>query len=479
VNRIIPLTLATALFMENMDSTVIATSLPAIAEDIGTTPVALKLAFTAYFVALAIFIPVSAWVSDRFGAKNVFRAAIIVFILGSVACALSGSLPEFVMARFLKGIGGAMMAPLARLILVRTTEKPDLVNAMAWLTIPALVAPTIGPPIGGFLTTFLSWHWIFLINVPIGLIGIALVTRFLPEIEGQETRPLDWFGFILTGIAFSGVVFGLSLLSMPLLPVWVAIVSTVVGFAAGAAYVLYARRVAFPLLDLRVFANAPFRTTVIGTTLFLIGVGAVPFLLPLMLQLAFGYSPFESGLIVFVSAFGALLMKFVAKPLFSAVGFRTALLWSTVLSAILIMVTGTFVPETPIVVMMTVIFASGLVRSVYFTGQNALAFAELDTHATGPAAAIHAVMRPIATALGVAVAGIVLEASAHLRGDALALPDFHFSFLVVGGISLIAVLPFITLRRDAGTEVSGHMTRAQREALVERSRTVEARSPRF
>ena len=350
---------------------------------------------------------------------------------------------------------------------------------MAWLTIPALVAPTIGPPIGGFLTTFFSWHWIFLINVPFGLIGIGLITRYLPEIEGLGARPLDGRGFVLTGIAFSGVVFGLSLLSLPLLPVWVAAASIALGCLAGAAYVIHARRAAFPLLDLRVFANAPFRATIVGTSLFLIGVGAVPFLLPLLLQVAFGYTPFESGLIIFVTAFGALISKFFAKPLFSAVGFRTALLWTTVLSAILIMAKGTFVPETPVAVIMTIIFVAGLIRSAYFTGQNALAFSELDEAAAGPAAAIHAVMRPIATALGVAVAGMVLEGSAYLRGDALALPDFQIAFFVVGGISLLSVLPFIALPRDAGTEVSGHVSRAQREALVEQSRAVEGRSPRF
>ena len=183
MSRLIPLILAVALFMENMDATVIATSLPAIAADIGTTPVALKLAFTAYFVALAIFIPISAWLADKFGAKTVFRAAILVFIAGSIACAFSGSLAEFVMARFLKGMGGAMMSPLARLILLRTTERKDLVNAMAWLTIPALIGPTLGPPIGGFLTKFLSWHWIFIINVPIGLLGVVLITKYLPEVE--------------------------------------------------------------------------------------------------------------------------------------------------------------------------------------------------------------------------------------------------------------------------------------------------------
>ena len=186
VNRTLPLILAVALFMENMDSTVIATSLPAIAADIGTSPIALKLALTAYLVALAVFIPISGWMADRFGAKNVFRAAIAVFVVGSIACAVSGSLAEFVVSRFLQGMGGAMMTPVGRLVLVRATPKSELVAAMAWLTIPALVGPLVGPPVGGFITTYFTWHWIFLINVPIGVVGMWLATRFLPEDAGQR-----------------------------------------------------------------------------------------------------------------------------------------------------------------------------------------------------------------------------------------------------------------------------------------------------
>lgn len=449
-----------------MDATVIATSLPAIAADIGTTPVALKLAFTAYFVALAIFIPISAWLADKFGAKNVFRAAILVFILGSIACAFAGSLHEFVFARFLKGMGGAMMTPLARLILLRTTPRTELVNAMAWLTIPALIGPTLGPPIGGFLTTFLSWHWIFLINVPIGLAGIALITKYLPDVESAPLRPMDFPGFFLSAIAFSGIVFGLSLLSMPVLPLWVAVASTVAGLVAAAIYIPYSLRVEHPLLDPRLFLQPTYRAAVLGTAIFLIAAGATPFLLPLMLQVGFGYSPFETGMITFVASLGALSMKFVARPIYERVGFRTALLAACVLSSVGMAVKGTFVAQTPIIVMMLVIFLVGLVRSMYFTGQNALAFAEIEGDQAGPATAIHSVVRPIATALAVAMAGAILEGSAHLRGEPLGVLDFHIAFWVIGAVSALAVIPYLRMKKDAGSDVSGHRTAAQR-ALIE------------
>lgn len=467
--------------MENMDATVISTSLPAIAADIGTTPVALKLAFTAYFVALAIFIPISAWLADTFGAKNVFRAAIVVFMLGSVACAISGSLTEFVFARFLKGMGGAMMTPLARLILLRTTERKDLINAMAWLTIPALVGPMLGPPVGGFLTTFLSWHWIFLINIPIGLLGVVLISKYLPTVESAGQRPMDFPGFLLTAIAFSGITFGLSLLSMPILPLWIAAASTLAGLIALALYVPYALRVANPLLDLRLFLHPSFRAVVVGTSFMLIGAGAIPFLLPLMLQVGFGYSPFESGMITFVGALGSLLLKFYAKPVYRRVGFRTALMAAAGLSSLSLVAKGTFVAQTPVVVMMLVIFLSGLVRSTYFTGQNALAFVDIDGDEAGPATAIHSVTRPIATALAVAFAGAMLELSSHWRGEALAVEDFRIAFFAVAAVSALAVIPYWRLHKEAGSEVSGHMTAAQREAALEKTSAegYEGRSPRF
>ena len=232
MNRTTPLILAVALFMENMDSTVIATSLPAIASSIGTSPIALKLALTAYLVSLAVFIPISGWMADRFGAKKIFRIAIGVFILGSIGCAAAPSLGFIVGARILQGVGGAMMTPVARLLLVRSTPKSELVSALSWLTIPALVGPLMGPPVGGFITTFFGWHWIFLINVPIGILGIWLSGRFLADVPPREGSAVDGAGFVLSALAASGIVFGLSVVSLPALPVAVGVAATAIGIAA-------------------------------------------------------------------------------------------------------------------------------------------------------------------------------------------------------------------------------------------------------
>src|SRR6266853_319346 len=231
--HIVPLIVAVALFMENMDSTVIATSLPAIAADIGTSPLTLKLAVTSYLLSLAVFIPVSGWTADRFGARTVFRGAIAVFMLGSIGCALSGSLSEFVVARIVEGMGGAMMTPVARLILVRSVDRRELINAMVWVTLPALIGPLIGPALGGFITTYISWHWIFLINIPIGLTGIVLATIFIEDVRSETPDPFDPIGWVLAGIGIGGLVFGGSMLGLNFLPTGVVVGLIVLGGAMG------------------------------------------------------------------------------------------------------------------------------------------------------------------------------------------------------------------------------------------------------
>jgi EmrB/QacA subfamily drug resistance transporter len=454
---ITPLILAVALFMEQMDSTVIATSLPAIAADLGTSPVALKLAVTSYLVSLAIFIPISGWMSDRFGAKNVFRAAIVVFALGSVACAFAGSIHAFVLARFLQGVGGSMMTPVGRLLLVRSTPRNELVSAMAWLTIPALIGPIMGPPLGGFLTTYLSWHWIFWINVPISLIGLALVTRYLNVGAPRPPRPVDIPGFFLSAIAFAGLVFGMSVVSFPTLPVTVGYATIAVGLVSGLLYLRHARRARHPLLDPAMFRRYPlFRSGILGGSLFRVGIGAIPFLLPLMLQVGFGLTPFQSGLLTFVAAVGALASKFIAARVFATFGFRNALGTTALVGSAMTAVYGTFAPATPAVAIMALLLLGGVLRSVTFTGINAMVFSDVDDADSAQATAINSVFQQISLATGVAVAGAVLDLSGRASGAGLSLADFHVAFYVVATISALSTLVFFALPQDAGAAVSGY-----------------------
>nr|WP_092424363.1 MFS transporter [Devosia crocina] len=454
--RVTPLILAVALFMEQMDSTVIATSLPAIAADIGTDPIALKLALTAYFVALAIFIPLSGWMADRFGAKTIFRLAILVFMLGSLACSFAFSLESFVLSRFFQGIGSSMMTPVGRLLLVRSTPRTELVSAMAWLTVPALVAPVTGPLIGGFLTTYLSWHWIFWINIPIGVAGIILAGIFLDVPDQRTPRPVDLPGFLIAAVAFSGTVFGLSVISLPALPILYGYMTIAVGVTAGILYLLHARHTPHPLLDPRLFRHKLFRSSVTGGSLFRIGVGAMPFLLPLMLQLGFGLNPFQSGAITFVSAIGAIMSKFLAERIFARFGFPRVLGFAAIFGGVLIAAQGFFTTETPVPVMMAVLLAGGVLRSVFFTGSNAIGYADISDEEASQATAIVAVCQQLSVAFGVAVAGAILELTSHLTGGHLSLLNFQIAFFVVGGLSALASLIYLTLPRNAGADVSGH-----------------------
>jgi EmrB/QacA subfamily drug resistance transporter len=459
LNRSIPLVLAVALFMEQMDSTVIATALPAIAADVDTSPISLKLALTAYLVSLAIFIPISGWMADRFGARRIFAIAIGVFLAGSIACAISGSLIEFVAARFLQGMGGAMMTPVGRLVLLRSTEKSQLVSAMAWLTIPALVGPMVGPPVGGFLTTFLSWHWIFLINIPIGLAGIVFAIKILPD-DGIRVRDkVDWTGFLLSGTATSGIVFGLSVISLPVLPpVW-GLAATGIGVLSLIAYLRHARAHPKPLLDPRIFRNRTFSLSLLGSSLFRVGSGAVPFLLPLMLQLGFGMSPFQSGMITFISAAGAILMKFAVKRILSLGGFRATLLVAAAGSALSIAVNGFFTPATPIALILLILFVSGLVRSMFFTAVNALTFSEISSESAAQASSITSAFQQVSIAIGVALAGGIVEVVTTMNGGVLGLSAFHTAFFAVAALTSVAILPFLALPPDAGDAVSGRALR--------------------
>lgn len=456
MNRIVPLILAVALFMEQMDSTVIATALPAIAHDLGVGPITLKLALTSYMVALAVFIPISGWMADKFGAKRIFRIAILIFVIGSIFCAVSTSVFEFVAARFLQGMGGAMMTPVGRLVLLRTTQKKDLVSAMALLTIPALVGPLTGPPIGGFITTYFTWHWIFLINVPVGILGIWLSSIYLPEIEKRASPPLDVTGFMLIALCAAGTVFGLSVVSLPALPPIVGILTTLLGIACGALYLRHQRQHPAPILRLSLFRNHAFRAAITGGTLFRIATGAVPFLMPLMLQLAFGMTPFQSGLTTFAGALGALTVKFVAKRLFAATGFKVTLIGASLAGAATTAVNGFFTEATPQGVIILFLFASGLARSMFFTGTNALSYSEIDDDEASQATSISSVLQQVSLALGVAFAAFVLEASSYVSGSHLQLADFHLAFFLVSLVSLTATLPLLSLKANAGADVSGH-----------------------
>jgi EmrB/QacA subfamily drug resistance transporter len=462
-SRVIPLVVASALFMENTDSTVIATSLPAIAADLGEDPVILKLAFTTYLLALTVFIPVSGWCADRFGARNVFRAAIAVFTLGSIACGLSTSLEGLIAARALQGMGGAMMVPVGRLIILRTVAKSEIVSALAVLTIPALLGPLLGPPLGGFITTYFHWRWIFWINVPVGLLGLALATIYMPDIREEGVPPLDVPGFFLSALGLSALVFGATVFGRDVLPAYGAPVLIAIGIVLTALYVWHSRRMTNPILNLNLLHIATFRSGTMGGSLFRVGVGAMPFLLPLMLQLGFKLTPFQSGTLTCAAALGALTMKITAARILRRFGFRSVLIVNGLVSASTLALQGLFTPETPHLLVLTVLLAGGFFRSLQFTSLNALSYSDVPQREMGTATSLYSVAQQLSLAVGIVVAASVLELAQYLRGDlTLAVSDFAYAFFAVALISAFSVLSHLRLAADAGAEVSGRAVPVQK-----------------
>jgi EmrB/QacA subfamily drug resistance transporter len=451
----VTLIVAVALFMETMDSTVISTSLPAIARDLNEDPIALKLALTSYLLSLAVFIPLSGWMADRFGARTVFRWAIVVFTLGSAACGFAQGLPDFVMARIVQGMGGAMMVPVGRLVILRTVPKAELISALAWLTIPALMGPVIGPPLGGFITTYFSWRWIFWINIPIGILGIILATYFIANFREKEMPPLDVKGFVLSGIGLSGLAFGFTTIGQGLFHPALVAGLLIAGIVGCWLYVLHARTAPAPLLDLKLLQVDTFYASVVGGFLYRIGVGATPFLLPLMLQLGFGMTPFQSGMLTFATALGAIAMKTTAGPILRRFGFKQVLVVNAFVSAAFIGATALFTEATPQAVILTVLLVGGFFKSLQFTSINSLAYADIEPRAMSRATSFASVAQQLSMSAGVAVGALVLEFQRHGRGHADVVPeDFAVAFIVVAAISALSAFVFLRLPRTAGASLS-------------------------
>jgi EmrB/QacA subfamily drug resistance transporter len=453
---LIPLIVACALFMENLDSTAIATALPAIAAAFGEPPVRLSLAITSYLFALAVFIPISGWVADRFGARQVFRIAIAVFVLGSILCGFATSVWQLVLARTLQGLGGAMMVPVGRLVLLRATAKADLVRAMAWLTIPALIGPVLGPPLGGFITTYVSWRWVFWINVPIGVLGIVLVSLFIPNLREERPPPLDLRGFLLSSVGLLGLVAGFESIGRGLVPPVITLSLLAAGALAVGLYVHHARRTPHAVIDLALLEVPTFRAAVVGGFLFRAGIGAIPFLLPLMLQAGFGLTAFHSGLLTFAAAAGAMLMKITAPPILKRFGFRRVLLANALISSAFVAAIGLFQATTPHLLILSVLLAGGFFRSLQFTSINTLGYADIDRPGLSRATSFASMMQQLALTVGVATGALLLHLSVVARGgEHLASPDFAAAFFGVAILAAASVLAYVPLAADAGAEVSG------------------------
>jgi EmrB/QacA subfamily drug resistance transporter len=449
------LIVATALFMENMDGTVISTSLPAIALDLHQDPIVLKLALTSYMMTLAVFIPASGWVADRFGARTVFCTAIVVFTLGSILCGASTSLPTLIGARVFQGLGGAMMVPVGRLVILRTVQKSELVDALAYLTVPALLGPVTGPLLGGFITTYFHWRWIFWINVPIGVLGVLLSLRFIANLREEEVPRFDFKGFVLSGLGLLGLISGLSLIGRGMAPAWEVATQIVVSIVLLAAYARHAGLNEDAILDLRLLGIPTFFSGVIGGLLFRVGIGALPFLLPLLLQIGFGLTPFESGSLTFATALGAIAMKFSASTALRWFGFRRTLIVNGLISGAFMASYALFRPTTPHWLIFLALLAGGFFRSLEFTALNAISYADIDPPRMSRATSFASVAQQMSGAVGVAVAAICVQVIQAGFGDkVLSARDLSSAFILVATVSSLSVLVFARLKPNAGAALA-------------------------
>jgi len=453
---LICLIVACAMFMQNMDSTVIATALPVIAESLGESPLRLNVAITCYLLSLAVFVPISGWTADRFGARRVFSAAIVVFTLGSIGCGLSHSLPMLVLARVVQGMGGAMMVPVGRLVLLKTVPRSELVRAMSYVSLPALLGPVTGPPLGGFIATYGSWRWIFFINIPIGVIGLVLIYLFIENFRETGRRPFDFRGFVLTGVGLAALAFGFETIGRGAVPATVTAGLLAAGLICLTLYVRHARRVEFPVIDLALMRIPTYAAATIGGFLFRMGLGALPFLLPMMLQVGFGLTALNSGLLTFASAAGAMTMKIGVGPIIRALGFRTVLVGNAVISAGFLFVYAFFQPSTPHAVIFVALLAGGFFRSLQMTSINSLGYADVPGPMLSRATSLTSMFQQLSQTAGVATGAMLLYLLLAARGETHLTPlDFSLAFVGVGIVGMLSVPFFFRMSPDAGAEVSG------------------------
>jgi EmrB/QacA subfamily drug resistance transporter len=451
----IALLVAVTFFMENLDATVIATALPDMARTFGVAAVDLNIGMSAYMLAVAVSIPISGWLADRFGSRLVFSSAIVLFTLSSLMCGLSDSLETFVAARVLQGISGAMMVPVGRLAVLRSTEKKDLVRAISFITWPGLVAPVLGPPVGGFIVTHASWPWIFYLNLPLGVLALIAALALLPKRDDASARTFDFSGFLLVGIASAALLYGVEMLGQSRDDVLQGLALSGTGVVIGVFAWRHMRRHAQPLLALGVTGIRTFNVCLCGGSIFRIAISTLPFLLPLMFQLAFGLSAFDAGLLVLAVFAGNLAMKPFTTWVMQRWGFRPVLMVNGILGVLAIAACALLDERMSAALILFILFVGGLSRSMQFTVFNTLAFAEIPKEQMSDASTLFSMFFQLSMAMGVAIGALLLRLAMNIHGTAghAETADFQLTFLCVAVIAAIALLDNLRLPPQAGEAV--------------------------
>jgi EmrB/QacA subfamily drug resistance transporter len=466
------LIVACAFFMENLDGTIIVTALPQMAQSLGVDPARMSLGVTAYMLAVAAGITASGWLADRVGARNLFCGAIGAFTLASMLCGAAPSFPAFIAARILQGAAAAMMSPVGRLVVLRTSEKSDLLRALSTLVWPALFAPVLGPPLGGLITSAASWRWIFYVNLPVGLIGMALVLAYIPNQKGEEKTPFDTAGFLLMAAALGCLTYGLDLIGQRQ-AASLATGATLLALAAAAGVlaIRHVRRARHPLIRLDALGHRTFFVSCVsGGTISRAAISATPFLLPLMFQVGYGLSPVQSGLLLLVYMAANLLMKTITNPILTRWGIKAVLVWNGLIASTFIAACALVAPQVPLWLSGTVLALAGASRSMQFTALTMVTFADVKPEQRQPAAVVSALTQQIGMGGGVAVGALLLTLSQRLRGSAvLTVADFQAALVLAGVLSALAVIAYRSLDADAGDEISGHKRRGKSAATAQKA----------
>ncbi len=450
--------------MENLDATIIATGLPTMARDFHTSPVAVNVGITSYLLTLAIFIPVSGWMASRFGERRVFASAILIFTIASAFCGLSRTLPVFTASRVLQGIGGSMMVPVGRLMVIRASSKAQLMKAIAYTIWPALVGPIVGPPIGGLILSVASWPWMFLLNIPIGIVLFVLALRLLRSDVVEAKQPFDLRGFLLVSGTSFCLIYLLEWLQGATRSFMGALGLVLATCLLGAAALFHLRTARAPLFQLEVFRITTFRTAALPGSMFRMSVFSVPFLLPLFFQVGFGLTPLASGSLTMAVFAGNLAMKPLTTPLLRRYGFRKVLIVNGAVTVLLLAGCGWLRADTPRILTLLVLFLGGLGRSMELTSLTTMGFSDLPEHLKGSGTAVATTLQQMTTSLGVAAAALTLHSAAVHGRTTLA--DFRIAFCVMAAIAAAAVPFFAKLHPDSGAAVSGAALRQERTIVA-------------
>jgi EmrB/QacA subfamily drug resistance transporter len=456
---LLPWLVAVAMFMESLDTTILNTAVPTIAAALKVGPLSMKAVLASYTLSLAVFIPISGWMADRFGTRRVFASAIGLFTLGSLLCGISSNIHVLVACRVLQGCGGAMMVPVGRLTLVRAFSKSELLSAMSFISIPALVAPMLGPIAGGLIVGYLHWRYIFFLNIPIGLVGLVMVYLHLPNYCEEDVKPLDVVGLILFGSGIALLSYVLEIFGEHTLGSIEVVGLLVLSLLLLTGYVLHGRGTPFPLLNLSLFRIRTFRASVSGSFFSRLGMGGIPFLLPLLYQLGLGYTAIQSGLLIMPQALGAMGIKAVLSRVLNLLGYRGVLISNTIIVGILMMVFAAIGLHTPVWLIVSLAFAYGAFSSLQYTSMNTLAFADTTEAETSSASSIASTTQQMSISFGVAIAGLTtaffLPATPHSQ-PLEAIQGLHKAFLLLGGLTILSTFVFSSLRSGDGDDVSRH-----------------------